>query len=183
MDKYIIYGLYCPFTNKLHYVGKSSHGMTRPLQHLNKSHSEKIGEWVIQLKFIGYKPIVKILEECNENNVDEKEKIWIQKAIDEGQYLLNITHNNTLTILKQKEYENEDTDILIIGKTIKDARVNLGFTQNNLSEMAGIDRSTLYRIERGNKQITIKNLKEILRVLDYELIIKSKNTNETNTIS
>lgn len=183
MDKYIIYGLYCPFTNKLHYVGKSSHGMTRPLQHLNKSHSEKIGEWVIQLKFIGYKPIVKILEECNENNVDEKEKIWIQKAIDEGQYLLNITHNNTLTILKQKEYENEDTDILIIGKTIKDARVNLGFTQNYLSEMAGIDRSTLYRIERGNKQITIKNLKEILRVLDYELIIKSKNTNETNTIS
>jgi hypothetical protein len=26
MNKYLIYGLYCPFTDNLHYIGKSSIG-------------------------------------------------------------------------------------------------------------------------------------------------------------
>ena len=44
--KRLIYCLKCPFTKEIHYVGKSSSGMIRPLSHLNKSHSDKINEWV-----------------------------------------------------------------------------------------------------------------------------------------
>jgi hypothetical protein len=63
MQQYIIYGLYCPFTDNIHYIGKSTVGMLRPLSHMTKSHSTKINEWVSQLKVLGYKPIIKILEE------------------------------------------------------------------------------------------------------------------------
>ena len=41
-NKYLIYGLFCPITDELHYVGKSSNYLLRPLQHLTDSHSEKI---------------------------------------------------------------------------------------------------------------------------------------------
>ena len=71
MNNFIIYGLYCPITNDLHYVGKSSVGLIRPLTHLTQSHSDKINEWVSQLKFLGHAPVIKILEVCTENNLDE----------------------------------------------------------------------------------------------------------------
>jgi DNA-binding XRE family transcriptional regulator len=185
MNKYLIYGLYCPFTNKLHYIGKSSSYMIRPLQHLNDSHSEKINEWVQQLKFLNHKPIVKILEECTEENFNEKEKEWIKKSNEENCYLLNVAHNYVDKVISQKEYEVEDVDMLLIGKTIKEVRINAELTQEKLSEMAGIDRSTLRRIERGNKQITIKNLKCVLNVFGFEMIIRKKQNNgkTTNIVS
>lgn len=181
MSKYLIYGLYCPFSNNLHYVGKSSSYMTRPTQHLNESHSDKIKEWVQQLKFLGYKPIIKILEECTEDNFDEKEKEWIKKSTDEGCYLLNIVYNSANKIISQKEYEIENLDMLLIGKTIKEARINAQITQETLAKMAGIDRSTLFRIERGNKQVEIKKLKGVLNALGFEMIIRKKQNNENTT--
>ena len=87
MKKLLIYGLYCPFTDELHYIGKSSRSMTRPLEHFTKSHSDKINEWVSQLKFLSYKPVVKILEECKENELDNKKKDWIKKSKEDGCYL------------------------------------------------------------------------------------------------
>lgn len=177
MNKWIIYGLYCPFSDKLHYIGKSSSYMLRPLQHLNDSHSEKINEWVQQLKFLNHKPTVKILEECTEENFDEKEKEWIKKSVQNGHYLLNVAHNHANKIISQKEYEVESIDMLLIGKTIKEARIDAKLTQETLSKMADIDRSTFFRIENGNKQITIKNLMGVLSVLGFEMIIRKKQNN------
>ncbi len=34
------------FTDNLHYVGKSTVGMSRPMQHMALYHSEKINVWV-----------------------------------------------------------------------------------------------------------------------------------------
>ena len=171
MKNNIIYGLYCPFLNTLHYIGKSTYGMTRPLQHLTGSHSEKINEWVNQLKLLGNKPIVKVLEECNDDDIDERERFWIKKSINENCYLFNIAHNVTNKITTQKEYQINDVDILIIGKTIKEARKKNGLNSIELSKLSGIDRSTLYYIERGDKQITLRNLKKVLNVLGYEIQI------------
>jgi len=63
--------------------------MVRPLTHLTKSHSDKINEWVHSLKFLGYRPIIKILEECTAENIDSREAEWIKKSIEDGYYLLN----------------------------------------------------------------------------------------------
>jgi len=174
MNKYIIYGLYCPFTDSLHYVGKSSSYMIRPTQHLTESHSEKINEWVSQLKFLGHKPIIRILEECTETNIDERELAWIKKSADEGCYLLNTVHNHTNKILLQREYELENVDVLTIGKMINEARISAKLTGIELSQMAGIHRQTLRSIENGDTKVSIGNLKGVLNILGYDIIIRKK---------
>lgn len=175
MKKNLVYGLYCPFTDELHYIGKSSKGMTRPLEHLTESHSDKINEWVRQLKILGYKPIIKVLEKCNETNLDNKEKKWIKKSRNEGCYLLNVINNSTNKILNKKEYEFDDGDILIIGKIIRETRKENQFTQEDFSKMASISRKTLWGIENGNKHVVYNNLKKVLDILGYEIKIQKKN--------
>jgi DNA-binding XRE family transcriptional regulator len=175
MNKNLIYGLYCPFTDNLHYIGKSTTCMTRPMQHMIESHSEKINEWVFQLKILGYKPIIKILEECTENNLDEKEKEWIKKSINEGCYLLNVAHNHTDNIINKKEYVFEDADIKIIGETIKKSRYHQNLRQEDLCKMAKISRPTLIMIEKGNKRTKFYTIKWVLDVLGYQIVIKKSN--------
>lgn len=174
MNKNIIYGLYCPFMDNLHYVGKSSSYMTRPMQHLNESHSEKINEWVSQLKLLGHKPVVKILEICNDDNIDDLEIKWINKSVAEGAYLLNKIHNKTANILLQKEYKVDNSDIINIGKIIKESRNRLDINQEELSKLAKIDRTTLLSIEKGSDKTSLKNLKNVLNILGFEIIIKEK---------
>lgn len=173
MKKCLIYGLYCPFINEPHYVGKSTTSMVRPLSHLNKSHSDKINEWVKQLKFLGYKPIIKILEECNINEIDEKEVFWIKNFTDNGYYLLNKSHNNVDDILNKKEYKFDDGDILIIANKIKEKRKELNYTQEKISNLCEINRTTYVEIEKGSKNITYGNLKKVLNVLGFKLKIET----------
>src|ERR1035437_7768979 len=86
----LIYALSCPFTSEVHYVGKTGQGMMRPLAHLKKSHSEKIREWVDGLKELGHKPNIQVLEYVPfDTDLDERERFWIQKNLDDGAVLLN----------------------------------------------------------------------------------------------
>jgi hypothetical protein len=171
MVKFLIYGLYCPFTGNIHYVGKTSVGMIRPLSHITNSHSEKINLWVSQLKFLNYKPVVKIIEECSKDNLDERELYWINKEIESGAYLLNSSHNDAERILIQKEYKFEYEDIVKMGALIREERRNQKMTTVILSLLAKIDRSTLVRIENGNRQVTLKNIKKVLSVLGLKISI------------
>lgn len=170
MEKYLIYGLYCPFTEALHYVGKSTTYMIRPLSHLTKSHSEKINEWVKELKILGYKPIIKIIENCTKENIDEREIYWITKSIDEGCYLLNKSHNSTNNILMQSCYADNITDYSQLIQTINSTRISKGITRHKLCKDINLSRTTFYSLEKGCKSTTINNL---LKVLNYlGLIIK-----------
>ena len=78
MNKNLIYGLKCPFTKEIHYIGKTTQGMLRPLQHLSKSQNEKVREWVNSLKELGHAPGIEIIEDnINIEELDDKEKFWI----------------------------------------------------------------------------------------------------------
>ena len=66
----LIYALCCPFTDNIHYIGKTTVGMSRPLQHATKSHSVKVKEWVESIKEIGHGPVVRILETVASEDVD-----------------------------------------------------------------------------------------------------------------
>ena len=52
-----------------------------------------------------------------------------------------------------------------IGKYIKHHRLNQNKTQDDISELAGISRSTLSLMERGEK-VTLSSLIQVLRILD-----------------
>ena len=48
-------------------------------------------------------------------------------------------------------------------------RKNKSISQEELSDWAGLDRSCIERIERGERNATLLNLLRIARVLDCEL--------------
>jgi transcriptional regulator with XRE-family HTH domain len=61
-----------------------------------------------------------------------------------------------------------------IGKKIKERRDTLGITQPDLAEMAGISVNTLYKIETGQGNPTVKVLNKIAEILGMELKLTVK---------
>lgn len=61
-----------------------------------------------------------------------------------------------------------------IGKKIKERRATFGITQPDLAEMSGISVNTLYKIETGQANPTVKVLNKIADILGMELIMTVK---------
>lgn len=55
-----------------------------------------------------------------------------------------------------------------LGENIKLARKRRGFTAIQVSERAGLDRKTLYRIEKGDPKVTLGAYFNVLRVLGLQ---------------
>jgi len=55
-----------------------------------------------------------------------------------------------------------------VGENIKLARKRRGLTTIQVSERAGIDRSTLVRIEKGNSRVSLGAYFNVLRVLGLQ---------------
>jgi len=65
-----------------------------------------------------------------------------------------------------------------IGEQIKERRDTLGITQPDLAEMAGISVNTLYKIETGQANPTLKVVNKIARVLGLELRLATRKLGE-----
>ena len=61
-----------------------------------------------------------------------------------------------------------------IGKSIKARRKALRITQPHLAEIADISVNTLYKIERGQANPTLKVLEQIAEVLGMEIHLEIK---------
>lgn len=64
--------------------------------------------------------------------------------------------------------------LIEIGKKIRERRNTLRITQPHLAEMAGISESTLYKIENGKANPTIKVLNQITEILGLEITLDVK---------
>ena len=62
-----------------------------------------------------------------------------------------------------------DDRMIAFGKRVREVRKSKGISQERLAEMAGIDRSYMGNIERGEKNITLKKAYEICDALDIEI--------------
>ncbi len=65
-----------------------------------------------------------------------------------------------------------------IGKFIKHHRIEQNKTQESLSKSAGISRSTLSLLEKG-ETVTLATLIQVLRVLDQLQVMSAFNVEET----
>lgn len=63
----------------------------------------------------------------------------------------------------------KDERMVAFGKKMREIRKNKGISQEKLAEMAGIDRSYMGNIERGEKNITLKKVYEICDALDIDI--------------
>jgi ribosome-binding protein aMBF1 (putative translation factor) len=178
MDK-VVYGLRDPRNGKYYYIGMSYCGMERPLSHLLGSTNPKIREWVTKLKKANVVPQIDILERVSEkDDLVKKESSYIRRYSVLNKDMINIVGN-----LNGRVFRNESTDeewnqlmnlITEIPKIIKRERSFRNMTQQHLSDEAGISRSTLSLVERGEDVTTgtlhkiLNTLQKHMRVVDLE---------------
>lgn len=174
----LIYSLCCPFTNEVHYIGKSTQGMIRPLHHLSDSHSEKIKEWVESLKEIAHAPVVKILEYVSiEEDLDGRERYWIQRELNKNSLLLNSNLVTPLLVNSKIDQvlKEEVNSILQISNFIKVRRKQAGLTQEEFASKAGVALTVIRKLEQGKSNINVNGLMQILKMFGATIeIVKIK---------
>ena len=69
----------------------------------------------------------------------------------------------------------------MIGRITKFLRVSKGLTQEELSKMLNIGRSTLSDYEREKTDINFETLEKLAEICDFEIVFKNKNTKEEIT--
>ena len=62
-----------------------------------------------------------------------------------------------------------DERMVAFGKRVREVRKSKGISQEKLAEMAGIDRSYMGNIERGEKNVTLNKAYEICDALDVKI--------------
>jgi DNA-binding XRE family transcriptional regulator len=170
--------LVCPFTNETHYVGKTTQGMLRPMSHLNESHSEKIREWVGNLKELNHSPVINILEYVEQKeDLDIKERQWIQHYLTTGSILLN-THLVTPKMIKNNidDLLNNDkgNSISRISKFVKMKRKSFKLTQAEFADKLGIALTVIRKIEQGKTNVSLESLLQILKMFDCSISVISE---------
>ena len=171
MKKRFIYSLRCPFTNEVHYIGKTTKGMTRPLCHLKKSHSEKIQQWVEELKIFGQKPLIDIICFVSETeDIDSVEQYHILKYLEKGCYLLNAQSVKPLSILPNLDKEDK-TGIDNISNFLKTRRKNANLTQEEFAEYSGVALTVVRKLEQGKANVNLNSLITLLSMFGCKMDI------------
>lgn len=55
------------------------------------------------------------------------------------------------------------------GTRIREARVRLGYSQEEFAELVGVHRTYVGMIERGEKNITLRNIEKFAHALDLKI--------------
>lgn len=172
MRKVYIYKIICPITNDIKYVGKTLRLNRRIQEHnmrKNKSKLSLIEKWENDLLSNNFKPVFEIIEECFEENWEEREIFWIKKLKDDGHDLLNMTlggdsFNNVITknhnsfYLKGKKLEDYYSE-----EKSKEIRYKL--SEASSGENNPNYGGKLQTLEYMNKQI-ISNSKVHIKLID-----------------
>ena len=166
MKKRFIYALCCPFTNDIHYIGKTTNGMTRPMQHISDSNSVKVKEWVDDLKNIGYSPIVKIIESVSiEDNLDVRERYWIQYYVNKKSLLLNINLVSPILVKHNIDELLGKGEIMgRLSKFVKEKRKQTNLTQIQFAQKAGVALTVVRKIEQKKTNYNLNGLIQVLKM-------------------
>ena len=90
-----IYGLRCPLSGEIRYIGQTIKKLNKRLcEHKSdKRHNQYKINWIQKLEKLELIDSLKIelLEECLQKDLNDKEKLWIKKYKDNGNKLVNLT--------------------------------------------------------------------------------------------
>jgi len=128
-----------------------------------------VKEWVSELNERGLEPSIDVIEEVE--NLDDlvgRENYWILKYKEINPELFNESVSNSITI-HSLNYDWSDFDIFLkhledVPSLIKSIRVKKGWSQTELADKVGIDRTTLWKLETDKDyNVTIHILKKIVK--------------------
>lgn len=175
----IIYGLRDPRNDVYQYIGKSTVGTERGLDHLTRSHSTGVNEWVNKLKKNWLYPFVDIIEKVKSiDDLAEREKYWINYYYGINPSLLNI---QLIEISLPDRLKKEDEDkfdflsrvIQDIPSLLRKERLCRQLSQEELSKEMKASRSTISLCECGGN-VTLKTIQDYIRTLKgIDIISKS----------
>jgi hypothetical protein len=149
----LIYGLRDPRNDVYYYIGKTTIGNSRPLSHLTNSHNKKVNEWIKELSELWLYPFVDIIEgNIKLEDLKEREAYWIQYYYNINNDLFNATNINKNINEQRLEGLEEnfkwlELNFFKIGNIIKEKRLSLNITQQQLADGTGLNRSTISQIE------------------------------------
>jgi Bifunctional DNA primase/polymerase, N-terminal len=137
--KSYVYTLEDAFTKETVYVGRTSSTVlfTCLDKHISKAIHRKTDKdrWISGLIAKGQKPILKIIEECNVENIEERKEYWIAKYRETGSNLLNV--ENPQMILKF----TQEIELIENSETVNEEIENLQPKDNGLIIVFSIDSS------------------------------------------
>lgn len=174
--KRLIYALCCPVTKEIHYIGKSSQGLVRPKQHLSNSHSEKISEWVKDLKFLGKSPDIKILKYLDDHeDLDTLERYFVDKHMADGAYLLNHTLVTPIMISQHIVQSTDNIfDISEIANFVKARRKQTGLSQEEFADRAGVALTVIRKIEQNDPSLSLRSVQTVIAMFGGKIIVGRK---------
>lgn len=92
MNNGYIYGLICPKTARVMYVGQSVDPKLRLSQHLHgDGHTDK-DLWIQELRSENLLPVFVVIEECSKENLGIRERFWIESMKNANPDLKNSTY-------------------------------------------------------------------------------------------
>lgn len=88
-----IYILIDPLKNDIRYVGKANDIKQRYKAHLNPARYKDthIFRWIKKLRYLGQKPTLEVIEQCDKSVWKQREKYWIKYYKKLGYNLVNYT--------------------------------------------------------------------------------------------
>ncbi len=171
--KNIIYGLRDPRNDVHYYIGKSTVGKSRALSHLKQSHSDKINDWVAEVRKNGFEPLVDIIEEVEDvNKLVEREKHWVKYHYEINPVLLNEhlkprhINNNELSVDEKKELEFLKNTLPRLPILLRKERKSKKISQMEMAERTGISLGTLKNLEQNNLHVGITHFMKYVSVLE-----------------
>jgi|GEM_PF-844172 len=161
MLRNIIYGLECPNTGKVYYVGISEHGLDRPYEHLKKSHSSNdVRDWVLSLN--GQEPVICILErDIDKADLRTRQQYWISTMLQRKEPLFNrmIPAESQLRFYDYR-----------VGEFIKEQRRKNKLTQRDFANKSGLGLRFVRDIEQGKESCRMDKVLQALMMFGATLV-------------
>lgn len=165
MEEYYIYTLSDPISNEIKYIGKTKNLKDRLYRHLSnyslKESWTSKNKWLLNLKNNGLKPIMKVLDIGDENNIDELEIYWIEQFRQWGIKIKNETKGGDGFNWTGKKHTQESIEKMKMNHPFRKVVCQYDIETNKLlntydslhesSEKTGLDRSHISRCCKGTK--------------------------------
>ena len=184
MRKGYIYELVCPITNECRYIGQTIQELNKRLykhKYCMRNNPSHKNSWLIKLsnEDLLDNLIIKLIEECDSDILNEREIYWIEKYQNEGYQLTNMTEGGNCGSRGYKHTKEAIKKIAEAGKRVgykhtKEAKKKisnslLGKRGRNTGNKHSIE--TKKKISESKKGIVSWNAQPVLQLDKEDKII------------